>query len=121
MSYRGDRTTGFESPAQDYIEEAIDLAELLELRRPHQWAVRVIGQALRDRGIQDGDILVIDSAADAAPNRVCVAMINGDVILATLRKVGDTWQLRPASGLPIEIKGDDEIFGLVRSLVRARV
>jgi len=32
--YKGDETTGFQSPAQDHIEPVINLAEMLDLRRP---------------------------------------------------------------------------------------
>ena len=62
--YRGDNTTGFQSPAQDYVEPVIDLAAKLELGRPHIYAVRVVGQALAARGILDGDVLVTNAAAD---------------------------------------------------------
>jgi hypothetical protein len=57
-AYTGDETTGFQSPAQDHIEAVPDLADLLELRRPQRFAVRVRGEGLRDRGIHGGDILV---------------------------------------------------------------
>ena len=96
-SYRGHETTGFQSPAQDYVEEAVDLAELLDLRRPNRFPVRVIGQALRERGIEHGDVLVVDTAALPAAGRVCVAMVSGEVILATLRRAGTGWTLRPSS------------------------
>ncbi len=33
-TYQGDDTTGFQSPAQDYIEPVINLADILDLRRP---------------------------------------------------------------------------------------
>jgi hypothetical protein len=36
-------------PAQDHIEPVIDLAALLDLRRPQIYPVRVIGQAARTR------------------------------------------------------------------------
>jgi hypothetical protein len=49
--YQGDETTGFQSPAQDYIEPVVDLARLLDLRRPGLYPVRVIGNELRARGI----------------------------------------------------------------------
>ena len=121
-SYRGDETTGFQSPAQDYIEQAVDLAELLDLRRPNRFPVRVVGQALRARGIEHGDVLVVDTAALPASGRVCVAMVNGDVILATLRRTAGVWTLRPASGVVVPIEGEAvEVWGLVRSLVRAQV
>lgn len=86
--YRGDETTGFQSPAQDYIEQVVDLADMLDLRKPGRYPVRVVGQALKERGIDHGDILVADASAEPTPGKVCVAMIGGAVILTNLRRVG---------------------------------
>src|SRR5262245_17441244 len=97
-TYRGDNTTGFQSPAQDYVEDVVDLAAVLDLRRPGRYPVRVKGQALASRGIQDGDILVADAAAEPRPGVVCVAMVGGDVILATLSKRAQAWVLEPSLG-----------------------
>ena len=112
--YKGDETTGFQSPAQDYIEHAIDLQELLDLRRPNRFPVRVVGQALKERGIEHGDVLVVDTAADPISGRVCVAMVSGEVILATLRRAGDFCILRPSIGAPVTVEGEGvEVWGLV--------
>lgn len=121
MGYQGDETTGFQSPAQDYVEGVVDLAALLDLRRPNLYPVRVVGQALKDRGIQHGDILIVDAAATPESGRVCVAMMKGEVILATLRRRGDGWQLRPAEGDPVQVDEDVEVWAIVRSLVRTAV
>ena len=119
--YRGDNTTGFQSPAQDYVEDVIDLAAVLDLRRPGRYPVRVTGQALSDRGIRDGDILVADAAAEPKPGKVCVAMVGGDVILATLTKREDTWVLIPSSGTIITIADDVEVWAIVQALVRTQL
>lgn len=120
-TYQGDDTTGFQSPAQDYIEPVIDLAQLLDLRRPGLYPVRVIGQELRARGIHAGDILIAN--ADAAPiaGKVCVALLHGEFILATLILDGEEWWLRPSSGDPIVVDGDVEIWAIIKALVRMKV
>ncbi|HOY79750.1 MAG TPA: S24 family peptidase [Hyphomonadaceae bacterium] len=119
--YKGDNTTGFQSPAQDYVEDAIDLAAILDLRRPGRYPVRVKGQALASRGIRDGDILVADAAAEPKPGKVCVAMVGGDVILATLTKRDDVWVLVPSSGPIITIADDVEVWAIVQALVRTQL
>ena len=78
--YRGDETTGFQSPAQDHIEPVLDLAQLLDLRRPQRYPVRVVGQALSARGIHHGDVLVGNAAADLVAGKVCVAILDGEVV-----------------------------------------
>lgn len=119
--YAGDETTGFQSPAQDHIEPVIDLAALLDLRRPAIYPVRVVGQALAARGIRHGDVLVVNAAADPAAGKVCVAIVDGDVILATLGFKDGTWWLKPSRAEPREISGDTEIWAIVEALVRFKV
>ncbi len=82
--YDGGNTTGFVSPASDSLEGPIDLSEILDLRRPHRYPVRVKGDALAERGIQHGDILIADAAAAPASGRVVIAMIHGDVLVCQL-------------------------------------
>lgn len=119
-SYKGDNTTGFQSPAQDYVESVVDLAALLDLRRPGRYPVRVKGQALRARGIFDGDILIADAAADPRPGVVCVAMVGGDVLLATLACQDGQWLLTASAGV-IPLGEHVEVWAVVEALVRTEI
>jgi len=121
MSYQGDKTTGFQSPAQDFVEPVVDLAERLDLRRPGMYPVRVLGQALAERGILHGDVLVANAAADPQPGRVCVAFVNADVILATLSYEAGQWWLVPSQGGQVALSENAEIWAIVEALVRFRV
>ncbi len=56
--YDGGNTTGFASPAGDSLEGPINFSEILGLRRPNRYPVRVQGEALTDRSILAGDILI---------------------------------------------------------------
>jgi DNA polymerase V len=119
--YRGDETTGFQSPAQDFVEEVVDLAALLDLSKPGIYPVRVLGRALKERGIDDGDILVTDAAAEPVPGQVCIAMIGGDVIIATLDRRNGAWLLTSSAGLLTPVTEDVEVWAIVRALVRTQV
>jgi len=121
MSYQGDETTGFQSPAQDYVEPVIDLPALLDLRQPGLYPVRVVGQQLRHRGIHAGDILIANAAADPAEGKVCVAFLHGEVILATLVRKGESWLLSPSSGQPQPVTDEVEIWAMIQALVRMKV
>jgi DNA polymerase V len=72
MPYDDGNTTGFPSPATIYLEAVIDLAEILDLRRPSRYPVRVIGGTLPARGIVERDIVTVDSALERSPGRICV-------------------------------------------------
>ena len=121
MTYNGGNTTGFPSPATIYLEAVIDLAAILDLRKPSRYPVRVVGGALPARGIAEKDILVVDCALDRAPGRVCVAMAGGEVFLAVLQRCGPGWHLVRSFGEPIEVTEDTEVWGIVTSIVREAV
>lgn len=126
--YDGGDTTGFVSPAQDHLERLIDLAEVLDLRRPSRYLVRVAGHALRDRGILHGDLLVADAAAAPAPGCIGIAFARGEVLLAIMEEAGSPgdasrarWRLRfPGAGgrLPAE---EIEIWAIATALIRERL
>lgn len=119
--YKGDDTTGFQSPAQDYIEPVLNLAEILDLRRPGIYPVRVLGQELRGRGIHPGDILIANAASEPVAGQVCVAMLYGEFVLATLTRNENGWCLRPSKRDPVQVEGDVEIWAMISALVRTKV
>lgn len=119
--YKGDETTGFQSPAQDYVEQVVDLTDYLDLTKPGMYPIRVAGQMFEQRGIYDGDILVVDAAAEPVPGKVCIAMIGGAVVLAVLSKTEGGWFLRPSTGIILEVADDVEVWAIVRSLIRSPV
>lgn len=121
MTYNGGNTTGFASPATIYLEAVIDLAAILDLRQPSRYPVRVNGGSYPERGIAERDILVVDAAADRAPDRVAVVMSAGEVYLAVLRRSGPSWWVVRASGEEIEVAGDIEVWGIVTAIVRESV
>lgn len=120
-AYRGDETTGFQSPAQDHIEAVPDLAELLELRRPQRFAVRVKGDGLRIRGIYSGDILVVTTDSPPVTGKVCVAFLHGEVVLAILAEKDGVWWLEPSNCDPQPLNGDTEVWAMIAALVRTDV
>ncbi len=120
-AYRGDETTGFQSPAQDHIEGVPDLAAFLDLRRPQRFAVRVKGDGLRQRGIHSGDILVVNTDGEPASGKVCVAFLHGDVVLAVLTEKDGVWWLEPSNQMPQPVSDDVEVWAMIAALVRTEV
>lgn len=77
---------GFPSPAQDHLEQRISLDELFGLHRPQIYLCQVGGHSLSGLGILDGDLVLVDKAAQVRRNDVVVACINGEPLL----KIYDT-------------------------------
>lgn len=70
---------GYPSPADDYIEECIDLNKKL-IRHPEAtYFVRVIGDSMIEARINEGDYLVVDRAVEAKNNDIILAVLNGEI------------------------------------------
>ena len=69
---------GFPSPADDYIEDQLNINELLVQHPAATFFVRVEGESMRDANILTGDILVVDRSLEASNNKIVIAIINGE-------------------------------------------
>ena len=75
---------GLPSPGDDYIERKLDLNELI--KHPEAtFLVRVEGDSMINAGINSGDILVVDRAAEPAHNKIVVAYLNGELTVKRLK------------------------------------
>ena len=69
---------GFPSPADDFIEEEIDLQRLLVTNRPATFLVRVAGDSMVGKGLFDGDLAIVDRSLVPANGDVVVVDIDGE-------------------------------------------
>lgn len=108
---------GFPSPAEDYLEESLDIGRYLVKRPKTTFFMRVEGDSMICAGINDGDLIVIDRAEPARDKSIVVARVNDEFCVKQLRIIkGKVW-LYPANPdyQPVEIgEGDDaEVWGVV--------
>ena len=76
--YQSRVQAGFPSPADDYMDGALDLNELLITNPPATFFVRVQGESMIDVGIFDGDLLVVDRSIEVKHGQVIIAMLNNE-------------------------------------------
>ncbi|MCQ4243486.1 umuDC operon-like protein [Stutzerimonas decontaminans] len=76
---------GFPSPAADYEEVTLSIDELIDLRTPHVYLVRVEGPSMIGAGIYDGDVLVVNKALEARSGHVVVAYVDGGMTVKRLQ------------------------------------
>lgn len=69
---------GFPSPAEDHMEQRLDLNSLVIENPSATFFVRVAGESMKDVGIIDGDILVVDRSIENWENRIVVAVIDAE-------------------------------------------
>jgi repressor LexA len=93
------------------------------VRRPGEtYLLRVRGDSMIDEQIRDGDLVVVESRAQARNGETVVAVIDGsDATLKRFYKRGNRVKLVPANEAmdPIEVHaGNVEIRGVLRGLLR---
>lgn len=113
---------GFPSPADDFLEGSLDLNSLV-IRHPEAtFFARVEGDSMKDEGIVEGDILVVDKSIEPYDGCLAVAVIDGEFTLKRVRMEPDKILLVPANPKykVIEIFPDNEfsVWGVVRYVVK---
>ena len=111
---------GFPSPAQDDMEEPIDLAAWLIDHPAASYVMRVAGHSMTNAGVTDGDLVVVSRAVEARPGDIVVALVHGDRTMKRLRRRGDRlWLVPEAEGYDaIQVDENVEIWGVVVALAR---
>lgn len=75
---------GFPSPADDYMDGKLDLNEHLIQHPAATFFCRVSGESMRDIGIFDGDLLIVDRAVKASHGAVILAAVDGELTCKVL-------------------------------------
>lgn len=112
---------GMPAAAEDHVDGSLDLNEHLIEHREATFFIRVQGQSMTGAGIQDGDLLVVDRALEAADGDIVVAMVDGEMTLKRLYKRNGHVRLLPENPCfhPIELADGQElsIWGVATSVV----
>ncbi len=69
---------GFPTPTDDYLETVLDLNEFLVQRPAATFLVRVQGDSMREVGILDGSILVVDSSIEPQNGMIVLAIVDNE-------------------------------------------
>ncbi len=77
-------SAGFPSPADDYIDQQLDLHHHLIQNPAATFFLRAQGESMLGAGIHDGDLLVVDRSLEASHNRVVIAAVDGELTVKRL-------------------------------------
>ena len=112
---------GFPSPAEEYVEIALDLNKELIKHPAATFYARVKGDSMVDAGIQDGDLLVIDKALEPKEGTVAVCYLDGEFTVKRLSVREECVYLMPANAefKPIKITEENDflVWGLVAYVI----
>ena len=78
-------SAGFPSPADDYIEQPLDLNAFVTIHPEATFFVRVQGESMNHGEIHDGDILVVDRSLEARSGHVVIAALYGEMVVKRLQ------------------------------------
>lgn len=116
-----DIPAGFPSPAQDYIEDRLDLNEYLIKHPSATYFVRVDGYSMLEAGIFPDDILIVDRALEAINKKVIIAVLNGELTVKRLIIKDGLYFLKPENPEfdVIKITKDDQfsVWGVVTYVI----
>ena len=116
-------TTGFSTPADEYMERGIDLNEQLIKNKPATFFFRMNGDSMEGAGIFSGDVLIVDRSITNVNGKVIVAVLNGEMLVRRLEKTINKIRLLPEttklSILDVDPFSDFSVWGVVTYVVHA--
>ena len=77
-------SAGFPSPADDHIEGKLDLNRHLVRRSAATFFIRAQGESMKDAGIFDGDLLVVDRGIAPRTGDIVIAVLHGELTVKRL-------------------------------------
>ena len=115
---------GFPSPADDFIEEEIDLQRLLIVNRPATFLVRVAGDSMLLAHLHDGDLAIVDRSLTPRTGDIVVVDIDGERSFKVWKRQGPRISLHFANPRfpEFQLSPDAviEVWGVVSGSVCAR-
>lgn len=114
---------GFPSPAQDFLDSTIDLNKELIKNPSATFFGRVSGDSMKDLGIHDGDLLVIDKSLEPLNGKIAVCFIDGEFTIKQIQRDADSCWLMPANPKykPIRVteQNDFLVWGIVVHVIKS--
>lgn len=115
-------SAGFPSPADDHLDEAIDLNREYIKNKSTTFFGRVKGDSMHGAGIDHGDLLIIDRNLEPKDGKIAVCFLDGEFTVKRLSFENDAIFLIPENPnyQPIKVTADNEflIWGVVTNVIK---
>ena len=112
---------GFPSPADDHLEDTLDLNTHLIHHKEATFFVKAQGDSMIGVGIHQGDILIVDKSLTPKSGKIVIAVVGGEFTVKRLHKYKGSITLKAENPEfeDIKIRGTDEliIWGVVTSVI----
>ena len=114
-------SAGFPSPADDYLEGALDLNEHMVKEPAATFFVRARGDSMTGAGIHDGDLLVVDRSREARDGSVVIVSLNGELTVKRYVCRGEQGGREPENpayqGILLNEEDDVRTWGVVTNVI----
>ena len=116
-------SAGFPSPAMDFIDLTIDLNKHVIKNRDATFFGRVKGKSMKDIGISDGDLLVIDKSIKPANDHIAVCYLDGEFSIKRIVIENSKCWLVPANkdyeAMEVQEHNDFLVWGIVTYVIKS--
>ena len=120
--YSSRPAAGFPAPADDLVEKALDINDLVVHNPTATFFVRVEGDSMEGAGIFSGDVLVVDRSVEPKDGKIVVAAVYGEMVVKRLKGVDGQFVLHSENDdyEQIEVTENEDcyIWGCVVGSVR---
>lgn len=114
---------GFPSPAADFTDLSIDLNKHLIKHPTATFYARARGDSMKDAGINDGDLLIVDKSIEPTDGKIAICYIDGEFTVKIIKKKSEEIWLLPANTAfkPIVLKKENKliIWGIVTYIIKS--
>jgi DNA polymerase V len=120
--FNGGVSAGFPSPAEDFLENELDFNTAFIKHPSATFYAKVKGNSMKDVGISDGDIMVIDKSLEPNNGDIAVCYLDGEFTVKTILIEKDVvWLVAQNEQYdPIRVTEDNEliIWGIVINVIK---
>ena len=115
-------SAGFPSPASDFKESRISIEKVVVKNKESTFYAKVSGESMKNAGLDDGDILVIDRSEELKNNKIAVCYLNGEFTVKRVKIEKDHIYLVPENDKyePIKVTDENEfvVWGIVTYVIK---
>lgn len=114
---------GFPASAQEENLNTISFDDFLVKNKEASYLLKVSGRSMRDAGILEGDLVLVDRSQKAKENDIVIAQVDGDFTIKYLRKKNNSFYLQAANSDYKDIYPKEElsILAVVKAVIRKYV
>jgi DNA polymerase V len=122
LPFAGYISAGIPAPAADYVENTIDLNRELIKNPRSTYIGRVSGMSMKDAGIENQDIVIVDKSLQPSHEKIAVCYIDGEFTLKRIWIVQKEVFLMPENKdyQPIKITPENHflVWGIVTYVIK---